>query len=82
MSGAEGEKESKVVIRNTSLLDALALRAVTGAVVVRADTTVEYVTDTALAQLDTTREEIAGGPACSSSATSSGTTRRSSPGRR
>lgn len=57
----EREQEmERTVIRNTSLLKALARRTVTGALVVREDATVEFATDSALAQLAVTRDELVG----------------------
>lgn len=57
----EREQElEQTLLRTTDLVEALARRTVTGALAVRADGTVEYATDSALAQLATSRDELVG----------------------
>ena len=57
----EREQElERTLLRTTDLVEALGRRTVTGALVVRADTTVEFATDSALAQLGATRDELVG----------------------
>lgn len=57
----EREQElERTLLRTTDLVEALGRRTVTGALVVRADATVEFATDSALAQLGVTRDELVG----------------------